>query len=825
MSARTSHRRGSSPSAACLRPAVAVALACVAVAVASRQADAEPSIERIEPPGGRPGTRVEVRITGTDIDEPREIFFEEGRIRVDRVAAEKENVVAAMLDIPADCPPGPQRLRVRTADGLSDLRMFQVNVAGPGGEHVGEQAGEQGREDGAGREHVQEKEPNDSATAAMRLEPGRTVWGSLRGEDVDWYRVHLPAGGRISAVVDAVRLDQQMLDAHVDLVDADGFVVAACDDHPLLTQDPALVVTAPREGDYFLRVREAAYGGSGVYQLHVGDFAVPTVAWPPGGPRSKPLDVAWLGDQRGSFRQSVSLPDPGLDGLTRVHPIRDGVTSPVSVPLRVTDGPILVEAEPDDEPEQAVSARAPVAIAGRMDKEDDVDWVRIEAEPDSKWRIIGWGRRLGSPVDLVVAAHRDTAKRERITSNDDTDGPDSLLQVTVPKEGSFLLRVNDFQRRGGEPFVYWIDVEPVTPKATVSVPPGTTRTQQRLVAAVPRGNRMALFFNATRTECTGPLTLDFQGLPAGVTALAGPLAEPAPGGLVVFEAAADAPTGTSMTTVHVRATADGAHVLGGLRQGTDTVFGEPNRTTYRTVMGDRLAVAVVDEAPVTIDLEQPGTPIVRRGQIDLRVKVLRAEGFAGRIRLELPFKPPGIGASSIDVKDGETDVVFPLSCSADAAVQEWRIAIAAVLLPPADPKDKKRPRRDGSGTWIASGPVSLSVMEPLVDLTAEKAVVEQGGEVTLVFKAAAPAAFEGTAKVTLMGLPVKTQAAEVELRGSAESLEIPVKVSADAPIGKHENIFCRIEVPMSGATVVHQSAPTSLRIDKPLPGGVAARSK
>ena len=104
-------------------------------------------------------------------------------------------------------------------------------------------------------------------------------------------------------------------------------------------------------------------------------------------------------------------------------------------------------------------------------------------------------------------------------------------------------------------------------------------------------------------------------------------------------------------------------------------------------------------------------------------------------------------------------------------------------------------------------------------------MVEQGGEVTLVFKAAAPAAFEGTAKVTLMGLPVKTQAPEMELAGAAESLAIPVKVSADAPVGKHDNIFCRIEVPVGGATVVHQSAPTSLRIDKPLPGGVAARSK
>ena len=150
------HRREPGPSAASLRAVAAVvALACVAVA--ARQAGAEPSIDRIEPPGGRPGTKVEVRITGTGIDQPREVFFEEGRIGVDRVVADKENVVVATLDIPADCPPGPQRLRVRTADGLSDLRMFQVNVAGP----RGDEAGAEGREP-AEQEQVQEKEPGST---------------------------------------------------------------------------------------------------------------------------------------------------------------------------------------------------------------------------------------------------------------------------------------------------------------------------------------------------------------------------------------------------------------------------------------------------------------------------------------------------------------------------------------------------------------------------------------------------------------------------------------------------------------------------------------
>jgi hypothetical protein len=113
--------------------------------------------------------------------------------------------------------------------------------------------------------------------------------------------------------------------------------------------------------------------------------------------------------------------------------------------------------------------------------------------------------------------------------------------------------------------------------------------------------------------------------------------------------------------------------------------------------------------------------------------------------------------------------------------------------------------------------VTLAVIEPLVDLAAEKGQVEQGGRTTLVFKATKPTAFEGKAKATLVGLPAKAEAATVELEAGKESIEFVITVAADAPAGKHDNIFCRIEVPKGDAWVIHQTAGTSLRIDKPLP--------
>lgn len=766
--------------------------ACPTAAVAA------PTLSRIEPPAAQRGTDIEIRISGSELEEPQEVFFEEGRIAVKAVAEDKSDAVKATLAIPPDCPLGPHRLRVRTAEGLSELRMFHVHDA----------------------EQSAEKEPNNMAETAQPMALGTVVWGTLANEDVDVFKVHLPAGGRLAAVIEAVSLDQQMLDPHLEVVDAKGFTLAACDDHPLLAQDAAVAVTVEDEGEYFLRVRESSYrGGNAVYLLHVGDFPIPHVAWPPGGTAGSEVVVEWVGDPAGPFSETITLGDADLHGLSRVRPTRDGKVSPLPVPLRATAAPLVAVAEPAAEPDQSLKVTAPTALVGRMDASDDVDWIRIAAAKGSKWRVAGWGRRLGSPIDLVINAHRDDAKRQRITGNDDAEGPDSVVQVTVPDEGSFLLRVNDFQQRGGPDFIYWIDVEPLAPDVTLSVPPAQTKTQQRLVVAVPRGNRMALSINVSRTDCGDPVALAFEGLPTGVTALAAPFMQSAPGGIVVFEAAADAPGGTALVAIIAsRGEGEAATVIGGLRQGTEMIYGDPNRTPYRTAISDRLPVAVVEEVPVTIDVEPPATPIARRGVLELKVKVHRAADFDGKVRLELPFKPPGIGASTVEVKEGQTEVNLPLNASADAPIQDWQIAVAASLVPVSgDKKQQQQARRSGRGSWISSRPVMLSVVEPLVELAAEKAVAEQGAETTLVFKTTKPVSFAGKAKVRLMGLPVKTEAPELELVPGQETLEFPVKVAADAPSGKYDNVFCRIEVPQGEAVMIHQTPATSLRIDKPLP--------
>lgn len=765
-------------------------------------AHASPAIEKIWPPGGPPGADVVVEFRGKELDDAQEVFFEGGGIAVTDLEQVDPRTVKARLRIPAACPPGAHRVRIRTADGLSELRTFRVG----------------------GFTQATEAEPNNDLATAQPVTMPVTIAGVVTGEDVDCFRVALPAGGRIAVAIDAIRLDQEMFDPHLELVDAKGFVIAACDDHPLLRQDAMLAAVVPAAGEYGIRVRESAFGGNDgcVYLLHVGDFPVPHFAWPPAGRPGSTIDVTWLGDPAGPFTQAVTLPaDVPSAGLAEIRPVRAGAASPVPVPLRVSPLARSDESEPNDEPAQATPLAAPAAALGRMDAADDVDWFRVTAEKGSTWTVRAWARQVGSPIDVVVNAHRDDAKRERLTGNDDTDGPDSLLRVTVPDQGSFLLRVNDHLRRSGPHYGYWLEVEPAWPEVVASVPPARGNSQERLVGQVPRGGRAALVVNAARSDFGGPVKLAFAGLPAGVVAAA-PLAAPnATGTPVVFEAAADAAPGTACAEVLLLA-AEGGRPLGSLRQRTDLVLGPPNNAPYRTSTSDRLPVAVVEEAPIRIEVEPPTVPLVRRGVLDLKVRVERLDGFTGRVRLAFPFKPPGINApGNVELAEGEQEAVYQLNAAAEAPLGGWEVVVTATGLVKPDPKRKEkgggRRRRDGETTWVSSGLVPLTVAEPLLEMAAEKVTVEQGQETRIAWTVKKPAAFAGLAKARLLGLPAKTEAAELDLAADATELVFPVKVAGDAPAGQHGNVFCQVRIPQGDAWIVHNMPPTQLRIDKPLP--------
>lgn len=108
-----------------------------------------------------------------------------------------------------------------------------------------------------------------------------TIAGQLRG-DVDCFRIRRKAGERISVEVDSVWLTEVAYgdaenDVAVEILAADGKLIARNDDRPLHVQDPMLSIAAPADGEYIVQRHQSVPLNSEVdYLAHVHSNAAPS---------------------------------------------------------------------------------------------------------------------------------------------------------------------------------------------------------------------------------------------------------------------------------------------------------------------------------------------------------------------------------------------------------------------------------------------------------------------------------------------------------------------------------------------------------------------
>ena len=117
---------------------------------------------------------------------------------------------------------------------------------------------------------VAEKEPNDGYDTAQPITPPCAVVGAIHQEkNPDVFRVVGKAGQKLRAEVQAARFGSP-LDGILTLVDENRRFVAANDDANT-SRDPAIAVTLPRDGVYYLSLIDAHdLGGAGFgYRLVV----------------------------------------------------------------------------------------------------------------------------------------------------------------------------------------------------------------------------------------------------------------------------------------------------------------------------------------------------------------------------------------------------------------------------------------------------------------------------------------------------------------------------------------------------------------------------
>lgn len=747
---------------------------------------AYPEFSRTSPNGGQRGTELLLTVYGNRLTDFEDVIYMSPGFTTKKVEKVEDKKVTLTVAIAPTVPLGNHMLRLRTKTGISHARQFFV------GQYP----------------NVEEKEPNDDFNSPQVVGFNQTVEGVVQNEDVDYYKITAKKGQRIAVEIDGLRLGYLNFDPYVAILDNGRFEIGASDDTILHRQDGYVSVIAPEDGDYTIMVRESSYRGSATsfYRLHIGSYLRPDVVYPAGGKAGSVVKARFIEKGGNAFEEDVQVPtdlDPNFMLLSKGKE-----AAPSGNPFRIVAFENTLEAEPNDEQAKAtVSTGDPIALNGVIEKPGDIDFFKVPLKKGQSIVVQAFGQALGSPLDSVVNVYN--AKGSSLSGNDDGGGRrrlDSKFTVNVPADGDYFVRVTDHLERGGPAFVYRIELAASEPSVKFSSPNYSVNDSHlRQFVAVPRGGRYATMVNITRNNASGDMTFEMPNLPKGMRLLTKTMPKDLPNINLLFEADADAPIAGAALPITLKPVDAAQKVEGRLAQEFDIV--RNGNVIYYTEVEEKLPVAVIEEAPYSLDIVKPTVPLVTNGVLNMKVVAKRKEGFKAPIRVLLMWKPPGVSAlGEQTIAEGQTECTFVLDANANVPAGTWQFTVMGEA-------DGGNGRVYNAAPFcdIVTAPAFVSA--PTMAMTA----VENGQETEMVCKLEHLQPFAGEAEARVTGVPDTIEIQSAKINKDTKEAVFKVKTTPKSPVGKQGNLFVAIDVPVAGGGVTtHRvSLGSVLRIDAP----------
>lgn len=756
------------------RAAFLAGIVALLLAPASPATASPPSVESIFPACGRRGDKVVAKLSGARLDTLRDITFYKPGLSVENIGSEGPGTCRVTIAVSPDAPLGPVPMRARGDDGFSSLHLFHV-VSLP----------------------VVTLSENEASGKVPKVLKGDCCVAGILGEgEVHRFGINLRKGDRLVAEAVGIRAGAAFLDTHLELFSPSGRRLAVADDSPLSAQDAVLEAVANEDGGHVLLLREANLGGSdnGFYMLHVGGFPRPMRVAPPGGRPGQRITFEF-NDIRGKRTLESTLPAT-FSGTHNLYLADSSGTSPTPNPVRVTNHAVCEESGGIQQ-----APEVPVAFHGLISAPGQTDARTFTARKGQVLLVEAWARRLGSPLEPVMEITDSTGRQ--LSASDDDEGHDSRIRFVVPADGSFSVNIRDQRGQGGPDHFYRVEVGPDVATLACFLPRPNRLSQERQTILIPSGGRALVLLGARRGDLSGEVALTASELPPGVRLTA----HPARAGEFRIPCLMEAASATKPCGALARlgVTHSGGE-RGGFVQPIDLVA-ESADTLYQGVELDRLAIAVGNPSPVSVELDQPRAGLPIDGAITLRARVTRAEGFTGAVELLVPMLPAWVEAPEIvKLPPGKTVGEFELTALPGAVPGEFPLAIEARAL-------------EGGSGRVCSRFVTLRVIPRLVESPPVNLVARQGGKALMALPMKPGMPHSGTAR--LLELPPRVTAADAPLGGGALSVPAEAVVAADGPVGEHRNIVCAISMVIGGEKVTQYVARgTTLRIEPPGSGAI-----
>jgi hypothetical protein len=604
------------------------------------------------PMGGRAGTQVELDITGEHLADAESLVFSDRRLTAEAKWDKDGQPLANkyVVTIAADCPPGLYEARVMTRLGISSPRVFAVGTL----------------------PESTRTSSNTTLATAFPIELNSVCNAVCSARTIDHYRFAAKQGQRV--IVDcATRGIDSKLDATVVIADDAG--------RDLLVERRGGVLdfTAPKDGDYVIKVHELTYKGGPAYYYRLGIWELAA-----GAPIVRQAATEAV--------HAFSWPPTGL-----------------------APTPAATEAEPNDGVAAAGGAARvqpialPCDIAGSFFPAADVDVFEFDAKKGDSWWIEIASERLGRPTDPAALVQRvvngpqgeqlvdvleltDIPSPVRVSSNGYAyDGPpynagssDFLGRLNVPEDGRYRLRLTDLfgGTRSDAANGYRLVIRRAAPDFALVAWAlhMELRNGDRNALSKPLslrgGATMALEVIALRRDgFDGEIALDMEQLPKGISARGLKIAAGQSRGLLLLTADADAPRSFANAQFVGRATIAGAEVVRPCRLASmawpiPDSWGEIPRP--RLLFDVAVSASGTEQAPLTIAPLTPG-PIDANGtgKISIPLKLTRRSEFSGST---MQLRAMGCGFERVP----------SLNVTLTDEKSEAQLDLAALKLPPGD---------------------------------------------------------------------------------------------------------------------------------------------
>jgi len=635
-------------------------------------------LETVFPPGGKQGSRFEVSVTGNETDDIDRLHFSHPAITSAPVMRESSffqglsKVVPGkfQVSIAPEVPQGVYEVRLIGRYGISNARAFVVG----------------------GQLEMVAESLNHSLSTATEIPLEITINGHASKDASDFFKFKAKQGQRITIEGWAQRVDSKM-DATLALFDAAGKELQSNRDTYHL--DPFLDFLIAKDGEYLVKIHDYLYRGGPEfsYRLSIGTQPHIEYIFPAAGlPGSRQSYVVYGQNLPGSRPSSV-LNDSGMPleektveitlpseyhrvpsnaflepsqivvgGVDYRLSTTQGNSNFVSLPFATA--PVILEEEPNDQPDQAQKVSIPCEISGQFFPRADQDWIVFKAQKGSSYWIEVFSHRLGLPTDPAVLLQKVSVDAQGQTQIDhlraaddgnsylgderyDMGSRDPIFQFKVKEDGVYRLRIHDLSAdRGSRPsYLYRLSIREAHPDFRLLVvtedPVDSDDSATIWEPLLRRGGTTRMNVLVVRQDgFDDQIQLAVKGLPSGVTWPGATIPANSTGTQLVFQAAQNVASWAGSIQVIGKARINGRTIVRAAHHASLVWDGASLRRVKvhsRLVRNLALAVTQNEIAPQlpVFQIEQQEWEVSLEGKLKIPFKIMQRSRLSGKLNMRL----------------------------------------------------------------------------------------------------------------------------------------------------------------------------------------------